>query len=110
MTDAAANSRVTVHEIEHEVVENDTGAGRYYLSLRGKQDVGLVDYTIGDDYIDFTHTEVSPSERKRGIGGRLIHAALDDVRDTGERRVIPSCPFVAAWIEKHPDYADLLTR
>lgn len=105
-----ANARVTVQEYHSEKVENDTGAGRYYISLGGKQDVGFVAYEIGDDFIRFTHTEVEQKEREKGVGSRLIEAVLDDVRDTGDRRVIPDCPFVAEWIAEHPAYRELTTR
>jgi predicted GNAT family acetyltransferase len=42
-----------------------------------------------------------------GHGSTLVRAALDDVRARG-LSVIPLCPFVKAYIEKHPEYADLL--
>ena len=42
-----------------------------------------------------------------GLGSRLVQAALDDVRGKGER-VVPLCSFVRGWIERHPDYADLV--
>lgn len=41
-----------------------------------------------------------------GIGGRLVREALDDVRAQG-LQVLPICPFVQAWLARHPDYADL---
>ena len=55
----------------------------------------------------FTHTEVDPSYEGQGLGGRLARAALDDVRARGEH-VIARCPFVKAWVDRHPDYQDLL--
>jgi predicted GNAT family acetyltransferase len=55
----------------------------------------------------FTHTEVDPAYEGQGIGGRLARAALDQARADG-LRVVPRCPFIHAWIDKHPDYADLV--
>ena len=55
----------------------------------------------------FTHTEVADRFEGRGVGGALARAALDDVRDRGERAV-PICPFIAEWIQRHPDYDDLV--
>ena len=55
----------------------------------------------------FTHTEVDPAYEGQGIGGRLARAALDQARADG-LRVVPRCPFIRAWIDKHPDYADLV--
>ena len=53
---------------------------------------------------------VSPASRavsRRGVGSRLIRAALDSARDQG-LRVVPQCPFVRAFIERHPEYRDLV--
>jgi predicted GNAT family acetyltransferase len=50
---------------------------------------------------------VPPELGGKGIGSKLIRGALDQVRDDG-LKVIPQCPFVKAFIEKHPDYQDLL--
>jgi predicted GNAT family acetyltransferase len=68
---------------------------------------GSAFYEVDGTVITFTHTEVSPVHEGKGVGGTLVRAALDDVRGRG-LRVRPQCPFVAAWIDKHPDYADLL--
>jgi predicted GNAT family acetyltransferase len=54
-----------------------------------------------------THTVVEDAYEGQGIGGRLVRAALDDLRERGAR-VIPLCSFAAAWIERHEDYADLV--
>ena len=54
----------------------------------------------------FLHTEVDPNVQRRGLGTALVVGALDDARDRG-KRVVPICPFVDAYIRRHPDYADL---
>jgi uncharacterized protein len=54
----------------------------------------------------FVHTEVEP--KRHGLGNELVKAALDDLRERG-LRVVPVCPFVAAYIRRHPEYEDLLT-
>jgi uncharacterized protein len=56
-----------------------------------------------------THTEVPQAMRGRGVGERLVVAALDDVRQRGEV-VQPDCPFVRRYIEEHPEVHDLLRR
>lgn len=61
---------------------------------------------VGDTLI-FTHVGVPSAIRRRGIGGRLVQFALDDVRANGWRAV-PQCPFVRAWLGDHPNYADLI--
>jgi uncharacterized protein len=64
-------------------------------------------YEIADGVITFMHTEVPPELGGKGIGSKLIKGALDRVRADG-LKVTAQCPFVQAWIGKHPDYADLL--
>ena len=73
----------------------------------GDRRLGLAAYARRGDQVVFTHTEVDPDAGESGLGGRLVRAALDDVRSRGER-VVPLCPFVRGWIERHPDYADLV--
>ena len=56
--------------------------------------------------ITFVHTEVPPELGGKGIGSKLVRGALDQVR-ARKLRVVAQCPFVKAYIEKHPEYADL---
>lgn len=91
-----------------EVVQ-DAGMHRFELLVDGQQ-LGLADYLERDGAIVFTHTEIDPAHRGNGLGGELARGALNLVRAESDARVIASCPFMSAWIEKHPDYADLLTR
>ena len=70
--------------------------------------VGHSDYRIDGDRQVFVHTEIDPAYRGRDLADHLVRAALDDARDTG-MRVVPQCPFVADFIEEHPEYADLVT-
>jgi predicted GNAT family acetyltransferase len=53
------------------------------------------------------HTEVLPGFEHAGHGTELVRAALDDLRERG-LYVVPLCPFVAAYIRRHPEYADLV--
>jgi uncharacterized protein len=53
----------------------------------------------------FTHTEVPPADEGKGIGARLVRAALDDARQRGFK-IVPACSFVAAFIRRHPEYND----
>jgi predicted GNAT family acetyltransferase len=55
----------------------------------------------------FTHTEVQPEAEGKGVASELIRRALDDVRRRG-LSAVPLCPFVRAFIARHPDYQDLV--
>ena len=79
---------------------------RYELFLDG-QLVGIADYRERGDDLVFPHTEIDPSMRGRNLGAELVRAALDDVRTTG-KRVVPSCWYVAQFIDQNPEYQDLL--
>lgn len=80
--------------------------GRYEIR-DGDRMLGQAAYQRSDNRIVFTHTEVEDSAEHSGLGGRLVRAALDDVRGRGER-VVPMCSFVRGWIERHPEYRDLV--
>ena len=69
---------------------------------------GFAAYRFRGDHIVFTHTEVDDAYEGQGIGGVLARAALDQVRAAGEHDVVAMCPFIAAWIARHPAYQDLL--
>ena len=69
--------------------------------------VGLTEYYEHEGRRIFTHTEVDPAWEGQGLVSRLVRHALDQERAEG-RRIVPMCPFVRAWIERHPDYDDLV--
>jgi predicted GNAT family acetyltransferase/glutaredoxin len=79
---------------------------RYELRLDG-QLVGLAAYRRRNGRISFIHTEVDESLEGRGFGSKLAAGALDDVRRQG-LVVAPLCPFIARYIDRHPEYADLV--
>jgi predicted GNAT family acetyltransferase/glutaredoxin len=81
-------------------------ASRYELRLGGRL-IGLAAYRRRDGWIAFTHTEVDPSCEGRGLGSRLVAAALEDARRE-QLLVAPLCPFVAHYIDRHPEYGDLV--
>ncbi len=68
---------------------------------------GFAQYVRRPGRIFFVHTEIDPAFEGRGLGSRLAAGALDATRATGER-VVPLCPFIAQYIERHPEYGDLV--
>jgi len=87
------------------VLDNPT-AGRYEVHVAGEL-AGVADYQRRPGRVVFVHTEIAPAFAGMGLGQRLAGWALDDARVRGER-VIPRCPFIAAFIGRHPEYADLV--
>jgi uncharacterized protein len=69
--------------------------------------VGFARYHLRGRAIVFTHTQVSEEYEGQGAGSQLAREALDDARRRG-LRVVALCPFIHSWIERHPDYADLV--
>lgn len=79
---------------------------RFEIRLDGEL-VGLADYFDDDGVRAFPHTEVDPVHRGRGLAGKLVGHALRETRSEG-LAVDPVCPYVAAFIRRHPQYRDLL--
>ncbi len=57
--------------------------------------------------LDLQHTLVPLPARNRGVGAALVRWALEDARSRGAR-VIPTCPYVASFLGRHPEYRDLM--
>jgi predicted GNAT family acetyltransferase len=87
-------------------VVHEPESSRYVIVVDGETK-GFADYRVTGDAIVFPHTVIDASQRGKGLGAVLVAGALDDVRPTG-RQVVPSCWYVAEFIDEHPDYADLL--
>lgn len=81
-------------------------SGRYELRL-GDEVVGVVTYVEADGARDLQHTEIEPDHEGEGLGSKLATGVLDDIRAKG-LKVKPSCPFISGYIDKHPDYGDLV--
>ena len=86
-------------------VTHDERRRRFELEEDGA--TGFLTYVLRDGTIVFTHTIVPPELEGRGIGSRIVSAGLDHARAEG-LKVVPQCSFVAGYIERHPDYADLV--
>ena len=91
-----------------EDVVHNAAVGRF--EVRVGEDVAVLDYTLSSGRIVFVHTGVPPALEGKGIGSRLARAGLDFARREG-LRVVARCPFIRAYIEKHPEeYGSLVRR
>jgi predicted GNAT family acetyltransferase len=86
-------------------VNNNTKEHRFELEVDGH--LAAAYYRRSGNVITFEHTEVPAELGGKGVGSSLVRGALDQVRTEG-LKVVAQCPFVNAWIGKHPAYADLL--
>ncbi|MBK8967002.1 MAG: GNAT family N-acetyltransferase [Saprospiraceae bacterium] len=91
--------------------QNDTSRGRIFFPVRNNKNAQL-QYKIhnkGDTkVIEFTYTFVPVALRHMGIGSKLVEEGMQ-LAETNKYKVIPSCPFVAAYLDKHPEYQRLCT-
>ncbi|WP_182526767.1 GNAT family N-acetyltransferase [Nocardioides dongkuii] len=80
---------------------------RYEAHVDGEL-AGFAEYVVDGDRVVFTHTEVDDRFEGQGVGSAIARAGLDDVRAQDGRSVVPRCEFIRGWIDKHPEYADLV--
>jgi len=88
------------------MVVRDDEQHRYELHV-GQSIAAFAEFRVRPGYLVFTHTETDAAFEGRGYGSALAKGALDDVRRRGER-IKAECPFIAAYIKRHPEYEDLL--
>ena len=91
--------------MEIEVVHNEA-EHRYEIRADGEL-AGVTVYRERPGLVAFMHTEVDPDLEGHGVGSQLIRSALDDARER-KVQVLPFCPFVNGFIERHAEYADLV--
>ncbi|HLM07633.1 MAG TPA: GNAT family N-acetyltransferase [Blastococcus sp.] len=89
-------------------VQDAPEAGRYEIR-DGERVLGVAAYDRRGDTVVFTHTEVDPDTGESGLGSTLVRGALDDVRARGGH-VVAQCSFVRGWIDRHPEYGDLVVH
>lgn len=89
------------------VVTDNPEKSRFEAHLGGRL-AGYAEYQQSDSVITFTHTIVKDGFAGQGVGGRMVRAALDTVAASEGVRVIAQCSFVAAFIDKHPEYQSLV--
>ncbi len=87
-------------------VHHDGSEGRFYARVDGRE-AELHFRDRDDGTLELVRTFVPTELRGRGVGGELVRGALDWARSHG-RHVLPTCPFVRAYLERHPDDRDLV--
>ncbi|HEU4325413.1 MAG TPA: GNAT family N-acetyltransferase [Roseiflexaceae bacterium] len=92
-------------DAENLTVVNNADEGRFETVVAGQ--LAVAEYVLAPGQIVFTHTEVPESLRGRGVANQLARAALDHARDAG-LQVVPRCPFIRAYIQRHPEYQPLV--
>lgn len=86
-------------------VENQPERHRYEVTCGGTL-AGLMTYRQEGEQLDLVHTEILPEYEGKGLAAQLVARALDDVRARGQL-VVPSCSYVAKFVQRHPQYQDL---
>ncbi len=87
-------------------MEDNPTQGRFELRVDGEL-VGWSEYRPAGASVIVAHTEIDEQREGEGLGSVLVRAALDDIRASG-KTVIPTCAFTAAYIRRHPEYAELV--
>ena len=93
-------SRPEVH-----VVDNPS-AERYEAHV-GTELAAILQYKVHGDHVAFTHAETDPRWEGKGVASRLAQLALDMTIDNGHF-IVPQCPFIVSYIERHPHYRDYI--
>lgn len=88
------------------MVADNPAESRWELTVEGALAV-FAEYRDHGKRRTFTHTETQPGYEGKGLATELVRAALDDARERG-LEVLPVCPFVRGFLERNPDYVDLV--
>lgn len=89
-------------------IQRNDAEQRYVAVADDGAVAGQLTFELRPGVIRLLHTEVDDDHEGQGVGSELARRALEDARDDGVG-VDAQCPFVASYVERHPEYADLLT-
>ena len=87
------------------LVRDNAAKHRFELEEQGQ--IAFADYRRSGDVLTIPHVEAPMALRGQGTAGRLMTGVLDIVREKG-LKVVPACPYAAAFIQRHKQYQDLL--
>lgn len=88
-------------------VTHDAARRRFEIRSTPETPPAFLDYAIAGDRVVFEHTFVPDALRGQGVAAALTRAALAEARRAGWR-IVPACSYVAAYIERHPEFTDLI--
>jgi predicted GNAT family acetyltransferase len=86
-----------------EVSVRDNRERSRYEAVLDERVVGIADYRVIDDRVEFPHTYVEPALRGRGIAAQVVAFALAEVHAAG-RDIVPQCSYVVDYVREHPEY------
>lgn len=99
-------SGATAPDVEDLVITDNSERGIYEAAIGGRTAAGLVYSNVGSRVV-LLATSVFPEFRGKGVAARLIGGVLDELRMQGKTATV-TCPFGAAFVNAHPEYADVL--
>ncbi|MFY1694485.1 MULTISPECIES: GNAT family N-acetyltransferase [unclassified Solwaraspora] len=88
------------------LVQDDPARHRFEILIDDAL-AGFAAYRLTPGTVTVTHTEIDPAHRGKGAGDALAHGMLSQIRERDEQ-VVPQCPFIAAYIDRHPEFASLV--
>lgn len=91
-------------DLTHEVTHNPE---KFRFEVVSGGQVSKLEYRLGRERLALIHTEVPEDLQGQGIGSDLVRFALTYARDN-ELKVLPYCPFVAAYLDRHPEWSDVV--
>ncbi|WP_109471058.1 GNAT family N-acetyltransferase [Ornithinimicrobium cavernae] len=89
-------------------VVNNAAESRFEAQVAGEM-VGRIEYSTAASTIELRHTVIDPGHEGEGIGSTLVRGVLERLQeDKPTLKVIPSCPFVKSYLDRHPEFHSLL--
>ncbi len=85
-------------------VIHDKDNNRFVIYIDGAE--AFVEYSLAENVIELYHTYTPPHLRGRGLAEKVVHAALEYAKEN-KLKVIPSCSYVAVFLQRHPEYSEL---
>lgn len=86
-------------------VLHDKKNNRFVINIDGLD--SFVEYSLNEKEMNLYHTYTPPQLRGKGLAEKVVRAAIEYAKEN-KLKVIPSCSYVAAFMQRHPEYSELL--